>query len=340
MPVYNEQTSRTYAALEAIYESVEATGLGAHFDYFILSDTTDPDAWIAEERAFLALRERLGPGRAILLPAPREELSPQGRQHRRFRETLGRSLRAHARARRRQPDDRRMHRAPCRRHGSRSGCRHHPVAAADHQPQHAVRPSAAIRRPRDRPGDRDRTCRSGWAATAITGATTPSSAPRPSPRRAACRISRASLRSAAISSATISSRRRLLRRAGWDVYMLADLGGSYEESPPSLIDLSARDRRWCQGNLQHTRVIGAKGLKLADPAAFRHRHHVVSGLAVLAVPADRRYRAGAADDLYPAGIFRPRLPALSDLAALRPRARLDAVRHHHGHPASRRRSSA
>ena len=61
MPVYNEQTARTFAALEAIHESVEATGLGAHFDYFILSDTTDPDAWIAEERAFLALRERLGP---------------------------------------------------------------------------------------------------------------------------------------------------------------------------------------------------------------------------------------------------------------------------------------
>jgi membrane glycosyltransferase len=61
MPVYNESTARTFAALQAIYESVEATGLGAHFDYFILSDSTNPDAWIAEERAFLALRERLGP---------------------------------------------------------------------------------------------------------------------------------------------------------------------------------------------------------------------------------------------------------------------------------------
>ncbi|HZB62408.1 MAG TPA: glucan biosynthesis glucosyltransferase H, partial [Microvirga sp.] len=61
MPVYNEQTSRTYAALEAIYESVQVTGLGDHFDFFILSDTTNPDAWIAEERAYLALRERLGP---------------------------------------------------------------------------------------------------------------------------------------------------------------------------------------------------------------------------------------------------------------------------------------
>src|SRR5918998_1429423 len=64
MPVYNEQTDRTFAALEAIYESVHATGLGDSFDYFILSDTTNPDAWVAEERAFLALKERLGPGGA------------------------------------------------------------------------------------------------------------------------------------------------------------------------------------------------------------------------------------------------------------------------------------
>ncbi len=61
MPVYNESTARTFAALQAICESVEATGLGAHFDYFVLSDSTNPEAWIAEERAFLALCERLGP---------------------------------------------------------------------------------------------------------------------------------------------------------------------------------------------------------------------------------------------------------------------------------------
>ncbi len=64
----------------------------------------------------------------------------------------------------------------------------------------------------------------------------------------------------------------LIRRAGWTVYMLPELEGSYEESPPSLIDLSARDRRWCQGNLQHTRVIGAKGLKLPT------RQHFATGI--------------------------------------------------------------
>ncbi len=64
----------------------------------------------------------------------------------------------------------------------------------------------------------------------------------------------------------------LIRRAGWTVYMLADLEGSYEESPPSLIDLSARDRRWCQGNLQHMRIIRAKGLKLPT------RQHFATGI--------------------------------------------------------------
>ena len=38
------------------------------------------------------------------------------------------------------------------------------------------------------------------------------------------------------------------------------LPGSYEESPPSLADIAVRDRRWCQGNLQHMKVIGAQGL--------------------------------------------------------------------------------
>ena len=61
----------------------------------------------------------------------------------------------------------------------------------------------------------------------------------------------------------------LIRRAGYAVYMLPTLGGTYEESPPSLIDLAARDRRWCQGNLQHLRVLPAKGLRPALAPAFR-----------------------------------------------------------------------
>jgi membrane glycosyltransferase len=46
----------------------------------------------------------------------------------------------------------------------------------------------------------------------------------------------------------------LLRRRGWDVHMVT-ADDSFEEFPPSLPDLSTRDRRWCQGNIQHVPLI-------------------------------------------------------------------------------------
>jgi membrane glycosyltransferase len=51
-----------------------------------------------------------------------------------------------------------------------------------------------------------------------------------------------------------------LRRAGWAVRMLPDLHGSYEGCPPTLIDVAVRDRRWAQGNMQHVRILGARGM--------------------------------------------------------------------------------
>src|SRR3984957_15620248 len=56
----------------------------------------------------------------------------------------------------------------------------------------------------------------------------------------------------------------LMRRVGWKVRMATDCGGSWEESPPSLIDVAVRDRRWAQGNLQHMKIIGASGLSFAS----------------------------------------------------------------------------
>ena len=47
----------------------------------------------------------------------------------------------------------------------------------------------------------------------------------------------------------------LIRRAGYEVWLAYGVGGSYEETPPTLIDELKRDRRWCQGNLQHLRLI-------------------------------------------------------------------------------------
>ena len=58
----------------------------------------------------------------------------------------------------------------------------------------------------------------------------------------------------------------LLRRAGWKVRLDWDLRASYEGSPPTLLDMAVRERRWAQGNLQHLRLIGARGFSWVSRA--------------------------------------------------------------------------
>jgi membrane glycosyltransferase len=60
----------------------------------------------------------------------------------------------------------------------------------------------------------------------------------------------------------------LMRRAGWSVWIAYDLPGSYEEMPPNLIDELSRDHRWCQGNLLNLRLFTMKGLHPAHRAVF------------------------------------------------------------------------
>lgn len=52
----------------------------------------------------------------------------------------------------------------------------------------------------------------------------------------------------------------LLRRAGWGVRMMPEAEESFEDTPETLIGYLKRDQRWCQGNLQHLRLIRTPGL--------------------------------------------------------------------------------
>ncbi|WP_226632768.1 glucans biosynthesis glucosyltransferase MdoH [Novosphingobium profundi] len=62
----------------------------------------------------------------------------------------------------------------------------------------------------------------------------------------------------------------LLRRRGWAVHMVM-IGGSYEEFPPTVVDMAIRDRRWMQGNLQHLQLLASSGL------TWTHRLHLLVG---------------------------------------------------------------
>ncbi len=70
-----------------------------------------------------------------------------------------------------------------------------------------------------------------------------------------------------------------MRRAGWDIELAHDVRGSAEDAPQTLAEYFRRDRRWCQGNLQHLRVLGQPGLH------GRSRFHFVTGiLSYVAAP--------------------------------------------------------
>ncbi|MCC9657882.1 glucans biosynthesis glucosyltransferase MdoH [Rhodopirellula halodulae] len=68
----------------------------------------------------------------------------------------------------------------------------------------------------------------------------------------------------------------LLVRSGWKVKLANDLGGSYEECPTTLTDYAMRDQRWCQGNMQHSRLLLSEGF---HPTS---RLHFLSGVLAYA----------------------------------------------------------
>jgi len=53
----------------------------------------------------------------------------------------------------------------------------------------------------------------------------------------------------------------LLLKENWQIWFAYDLEGSYEETPQGIVENAQRDRRWCQGNLQHGMVLFGRGLR-------------------------------------------------------------------------------
>ena len=53
----------------------------------------------------------------------------------------------------------------------------------------------------------------------------------------------------------------LMRRAGFEVRVLPEEVGSWEENPPTILDFMKRDIRWCQGNMQYVKLLNLPGLR-------------------------------------------------------------------------------
>jgi membrane glycosyltransferase len=271
MPVYNEPPERVMAGLQAVQESIAATGHAAHFDIFILSDTTDPDAWVAEEAAFLALRERTGDEQRIFYRRrPRNTERKAGniaewvqRFGGAYPQMLvldadsvmeGAALVRLAAAMEQHPDVGLIQTLPLIVNGTSFFARMQQFAGRVYGPMIA----AGIAWWHGAEGNY-------WGHNAIIRT-----------RAFAEHAGLPTLPGRKPFGGHIMSHdfveAALLRRAGWAVHMVPALRGSYEESPPALTDLAVRDRRWCQGNLQHAAVLPARGL---HPVS---RLHLLTGI--------------------------------------------------------------
>ncbi|MBV9287948.1 MAG: glucans biosynthesis glucosyltransferase MdoH [Hyphomicrobiales bacterium] len=270
MPIYNEAPSRVFGTMQAIVEDVETTGLGAAFDFFLLSDTTDANIWIAEERAFTGLRQRLPNARLFY----RRRLKNTSRKAGNIADFVthwgghyphmlvldadsvmsGEAIVRLAAAMEEDPDAGIIQSSPLVINRNTMFARVQQFAAR----VTGVVIAAGLGVWMGRDGNY-------WGHNAIIRT-----------RAFADHCGLPDLPGAPPFGGHILSHDfvegALMRRAGYAVYMLPGVGGSYEESPPSLIDLAVRDRRWCQGNLQHALIIGAKGLVVAS------RQHFATGI--------------------------------------------------------------
>ena len=60
----------------------------------------------------------------------------------------------------------------------------------------------------------------------------------------------------------------LLRRAGWDVWLVPELEESYEECPATLEEFFRRDRRWRQGDITNLQLLATPKLPLTGRVRF------------------------------------------------------------------------
>ncbi len=258
LPTYNEDPHRLTARLRAIIESVEATSRGELFDWFVLSDSTDPDIWVAEEKALLALRQAVGTPRLYY----RHRADNTARKAGNISEWItrfgavydfmivldadslmsGQTIVRLVHAMETNPTAGLVQTLPmivnARSLFSRvqqfAGRLYGPLIAAGVAWWHGSEGNY-------------------WGHNAIIRVKAFAEAAALPQLRGRKPFGGHILSHDFVEAA-------LMRRAGWGIYMLPTLGGSYEEVPPSLLDFAARDRRWCQGNLQHLAVVPARGL--------------------------------------------------------------------------------
>jgi len=270
MPICNEDISTVFAGLRATCESLAATGALRLFDVYILSDTSDPAMRAAELRAWARLRRIMGDhgegdqGRIFYRWRRRRTRRKAGNVAD-FCRRWGRNYRYMV-----------VLDADSTMHGDtlvslvRMMERHPRAGIIQTLPQSVGHDTVHARMQQFSTRVTGRLFALGmawwqlgeshyWGHNAIL---------RVQPFMAHCALAtlpgRGGLAGDILSHDFVEA--ALMRRAGYEVWLAPDLGGSWEQPPPNLIAELQRDRRWCQGNLQNARLIAEPGLQPAHRA--------------------------------------------------------------------------
>ncbi len=271
VPIYNEDVARVYEGVRATYESLRQTGHLDRFDLFILSDSTDSDKWIEEERRWHGLIRELGAlGRIHYRRRFNNEAKKSGNV-RDFLNTWGRRYRYFIcfdadSLMRGETIVRLVQMMEANAHVGLIQTVPALVNAESlfgRMQQFANRLYAPI----FISGLNFWTLSSGnyWGHNAII---------RTEPFMQFCDLpqlpGRKPFGGSILSHDFVEA--ALMLKENWRVWFAYDLEGSYEEGPQGMIECAQRDRRWCQGNLQHGMVVFAKGLRVVS------RIHLLMGI--------------------------------------------------------------
>ncbi|MDR0353209.1 MAG: glucans biosynthesis glucosyltransferase MdoH [Opitutaceae bacterium] len=260
MPVFNEDVSRVFEGLRVIFRSIKETGKLEHFDFFILSDSNQPNQWIQEEVAWVELCKQEGGFGKIFYRKRRQQINKKAGNVADFLRRWGRSYRymtvldadsimtGEALVRlvalmEKNPSAGIIQTAPRLVNGETLYSRLQQFANRLYSPLFL----AGLNYWQQDTGNY-------WGHNAII---------RVQPFIDHCALPE--LPGSEPFGGRILSHdfieAALMRKAGWSVWLAGGIEGTYEEGPPTLIDSAKRDRRWCQGNMQHSWLLLAKGFR-------------------------------------------------------------------------------
>ena len=266
-PVYNEDARMVAEGIRTVFHALRQLGLEKQFDLFILSDSTSPDAWVREEEAWYDLCREENAFERIFYRRRKINLKRKSgniadfcrRWGANYRYMVvfdadsimsGKTVSRMVQAMEANPKIGILQ-TPPKAFGSRSL-----IARVQQFANHLYGPIFAAGLHYWQLGDAQY-----WGHNAII---------RVKPFMDHCQL--ASLPGKSPLGGDIMSHdfveAALMRRAGYGVWLAYDLDGSYEQAPPTLIDELIRDKRWCQGNLQHSRLVFTRGFFPTHRALF------------------------------------------------------------------------